>query len=274
MPDVPTDDLDAVRRFVDSQEWYHTLDLAPGVVTRGFFDHRPLLPKLPWPGSLEGMRCLDIATFDGFWAFEMERRGAQEVMAIDILDPLAWDWPAGSEPEVVEALERRKRGGAGFRFAKRMLGSSATRVECSVYELDSGQVGRFDFVFIGSLLMHLRDPAGALARVREICGGRLVILDNIHLPLTIAFPRLPLATLDAAGRPWWWKGNLAALRRLTEAAGFEAIEAPRRVYIPTGKAEPALRPTLRLLRHRVGREALFRTRVGDPHAVLALRPTE
>ncbi len=30
------------------------------------------------------MRALDVATFDGFWAFEMERRGASEIVAIDL----------------------------------------------------------------------------------------------------------------------------------------------------------------------------------------------
>src|SRR4051812_28824140 len=84
----------------------HTMELAPGVVTPGWFDTRGVVPLLPLPGSLQGSRCLDIATFDGFWAFELERRGAAEVLAIDILDPFAWDWPANSPTAVIEALER------------------------------------------------------------------------------------------------------------------------------------------------------------------------
>src|SRR5918992_453784 len=86
------------------REWYHTIELAPGVVTPGWFDTRGVVDQIPLPASLAGKRCLDIATFDGFWAFEMERRGAQDVTAIDILDPRAWDWPVGSEDEVIEAL--------------------------------------------------------------------------------------------------------------------------------------------------------------------------
>jgi tRNA (mo5U34)-methyltransferase len=72
---------------VNAREWYHTLELAPGVETPGFFDLRPLLREFPLPPSLAGMRCLDVGTFDGFWAFAMERRGAAEVVAIDVLDP-------------------------------------------------------------------------------------------------------------------------------------------------------------------------------------------
>ena len=73
--------------------WYHTLDLGDGVVTEGFFDHRPVLERYPIPADLTGMRCLDVGTMDGFWAFEMERRGAAEVIAIDLDDPEALDWP-------------------------------------------------------------------------------------------------------------------------------------------------------------------------------------
>ena len=57
------------------------------MVTPGWFDTRAVAPKLPFPERSTGKRCLDIGTFDGFWAFEMERRGADEVLAIDLLDP-------------------------------------------------------------------------------------------------------------------------------------------------------------------------------------------
>src|SRR4029079_484608 len=43
---------------VAEREWYHTLELAPGVETPGYFDHRPILHKLPIPASLAGQRCL------------------------------------------------------------------------------------------------------------------------------------------------------------------------------------------------------------------------
>src|SRR3954451_4240089 len=133
-------DLDEVA----AREWYHTLELAPGVETAGFFDHRPLLRKLPIPSSLAGSRCLDIGTFDGFWAFEMERRGAEEVVAADIHDPLAWDWPAGAGPLAIEELERRKDAGPGFVIAPRALGSKVEKIGASVYDLDPATHCEFD----------------------------------------------------------------------------------------------------------------------------------
>src|SRR5215204_594601 len=85
---------------VAALDWYHTLELAPGIVTPGWFDARGVVPQLPMPASLAGRRCLDVGTYDGFWAFEMERRGAEEVVAIDVVDSRRWEWPAGSQPEV------------------------------------------------------------------------------------------------------------------------------------------------------------------------------
>ena len=82
---------------IASISWYHTLELAPGVVTPGWFDHRSVLDAIPLPADLSGQRCLDVGTFNGFWAFELERRGAAEVHAVDVLDPRRWDWPAGCQ---------------------------------------------------------------------------------------------------------------------------------------------------------------------------------
>ena len=128
------------------REWYHTLELAPGVVTPGWFDTRKALAQLPFPASLAGKRCLDVATFDGFWAFEMERRGADEVVAIDLVDASEADWPVGSDPSVIQAIGERKRAGEGFELARDALGSSVERLEMNVYDLDAEAVGEFDFV--------------------------------------------------------------------------------------------------------------------------------
>jgi tRNA (mo5U34)-methyltransferase len=257
---------------VRAHDWYHTLELAPDVVTPGWFDTRAIVSKLPLPASLHGKRCLDVGTFDGFWAFEMERRGAAEVIAIDVLDPAGWDWPAGSSPEVAAALGERKARGSGFELAARALDSSVQRLERSVYELAPEVDGRFDFIYLGSLLLHLRDPVGALSRVRAVCAGQLLLVDAIDPALTRRHPRRSLASLDARGRPWWWKPNLAGLIRMAEAAGFERAATAVRVAMPPGPGAQRAKLRPGLLLHRAGREALVRTRYGDPHAALLLSP--
>ena len=197
----------------------------------------------------------------------MERRGAAEVVAVDVLDPARWDWPAGSDERTAAQLARRKRGGDGFEQARAALGSSVQRHDLSVYDLDPAAVGEFDFVYLGSLLLHLRDPVGALERVRSVCRGELLVVDNHDPVLSLLFPRRPVARLEAVGRPWWWQGNVSAVVRWVEAAGFVVIAAPQRLRMPAGAGQP--RPPLRW---RGARELLNR-RFGDPHVAVLARPS-
>src|SRR5688572_18647814 len=111
---MPT--TDQIRASVDSLGWwYHTLDLAPGVTTPGFFDCRPMAGRVPWP-DLRGKRCLDVGTHDGFWAFEMERRGAGEVVGVDLDDYATRDWPIDVRQEGPRRIkEWGLEPGPGFR---------------------------------------------------------------------------------------------------------------------------------------------------------------
>src|SRR5438067_6151311 len=70
---------------LDEYDWYHSIDVAPGVTTKGMFDNRHALSIIPFP-DLRGKRCLDVGTHDGFVALHMERQGASEVVAIDLPD--------------------------------------------------------------------------------------------------------------------------------------------------------------------------------------------
>ena len=263
---------DLRQRVAAIPEWYHTLELAPGVTTPGWFDLRSVPPSLPMPASLAGQRCLDVGTFDGFWAFELERRGADEVVAVDLLDPERWDWPADSSEETIAAVGRRKASGNGFDVASEALGSAVKRHELSVYDLDPADVGTFDFVYVGSLLLHLRDPVRALERVRSVCRGTALMVDAIDLELTLAFPRRPIAQLDGKGRPWWWKPNAAGLGRMVEAAGFELVRPPQRLFLPPGDGQPLPPPRPKQMLSRLGREQAVTAWKGDPHAAVLARP--
>jgi tRNA (mo5U34)-methyltransferase len=256
---------------VAERDWYHTLELAPGVVTPGWFDTRKVAAKLPFP-DLTGLRCLDVGTFDGYWAFEMERRGASEVVAVDVLDSRKWDWPARHDDATTQAMARRKREGDGFEIAKAAVGSSVERRIVSVYDLDPGDLGQFDFVYLGSLLLHLRDPVRALEAVRSVCRGQLLVLDAIDLALTVKQPRRPVAYLDGVGRPWWWRPNLAGLRQMVAVAGFRIERSTRPILVPPGPGHPRPRISWRLLFTYAGREMGIASRWGNPHAAVLASP--
>ena len=231
---------DLQQKIGSNPAWYHTLELAPGVTTPGWFDLRPVLDRMPWP-DVRGKRCLDVGTYDGHLAFEMERRGAAEVVATDIEDHSRWDWPARTRAlgpkRLAELVGRRK--GLGFDLAREALGSAVTRVERSVYDLDPDTDGRFDVVVCGSLLLHLRDPVLALEAIRGVCGGVFLSAEQVDDRLSLLSRRRPAASFQAGERVQWWIPNAAGHRAMVESAGFRLTGEQARYRIPLGTAHPA-----------------------------------
>jgi len=212
---------------VERYPWYHTLDLGGGVVTKGMFDHRPVLDRYPIPADLSGKRCLDVATMDGYWAFEMERRGASSVVALDLEDPEELDWPASLRSVNERSLDETKA--ERFALARDALGSSVERVLLSAYDL-SPELGRFDFVFCGDLLLHVKDPITPVENIRSVCTGSAVIV-NVIKRFRFGEKRA-LAELDGIDHFEWWVTNLEGLVRIVRAAGFGEVEASEPFELP------------------------------------------
>lgn len=211
----------ALQQSVDAMGWYHTIDLPDGVVTPGEFDHRELLAHYPLPPRLDGLRALDVATFDGFWAFELERRGA-EVTAIDVDRVSMVDLPAPAEAQRrIEDVDAEN--GGGFRLARDALGSRVRRVGCSVYSLDPTEVGSFDFVHVSDLLVHLRSPIEALAAIRGVTTGHALITDVVHPGLAHAGKHL-VEYLGGWNGLMWWVPSVDALAQMVLDAGFADVE--------------------------------------------------
>lgn len=267
-------DESRIREAIDSNPtWYHTMELAPGVLTPGWFDLRPIVDRLPWP-DVRGKRCLDVGTYDGFLAFEMERRGASKVVATDIPSHLDWDWPPrhrGVTDEALSLVTGRKKG-IGFEVAKEILGSSVEREWLNVYELSAERLGSFDVVVCGSLLLHLRDPIRALEAIRTVCGSRFMSSEQIDLGLTAMHPRSPLARFDGLSELLhWWTANAAGHRRMLEAAGFEIERSSGLLGYPFGPGHPRRPRNLRALRKALLRRAMIGG-LGVPSVALLARP--
>jgi tRNA (mo5U34)-methyltransferase len=210
---------DATARLTERLEaiaWYHTQELAPGVVTPGMFDLRPYVGRYGVPTDLSGLRALDVGTFEGFWAFELERRGAQ-VVALDVDDLQDLDWPPRLRPS------QDGRRGEGFALAKDAFGSSVERVGTTIYEATPERLGgTFDLVFCGSVLIHVRDPMLALERMAGLCRGRLILADECSRRLA----PLPFAAAEFRGEtPWmtWWRPSARTWLAMVRCAGFEDV---------------------------------------------------
>jgi tRNA (mo5U34)-methyltransferase len=253
--------------------WYHTIEVAPGVVTPGWFDLRPIVDRLPWP-DVRGRRCLDIGTYDGFFAFELERRGASEVVATDIADQELWDWPPRLRARGVEYLRTvaGSKKGAGFEIARELLGSSARLRQISVYDLGPERVGEFDVVVCGSLLLHLRDPLRALSAIRSVCTERFLSTNQVELRLSLLYRRRPLARLGGlSDLCQWWIPNARGHRQMLEMASF-AVERESPLYSePFGVAHPPRGHAPRTLVSQ-GARRLFTGNDGVPHHAVLARP--
>lgn len=207
--------------------WYHTIELAPGVVTEGMFDHRPAVDRYLMPSDLSGMHCLDVGTMDGFWAFEMERRGAARVLATDVgrVDDL--DWPLRWRQQVEPTLDATKA--ARFELAREALGSRVERVERSVYELDA-ELGSFDLIFCGDLLLHLKDPITAIERIHAVCRGSAIIANPVTRFRFGA--RRPMAEFDGITEFQWWLLSETSIERMMLATGFARVEVGKQFDLP------------------------------------------
>ncbi len=231
-------------RIASVPEWFHQIEVAPGIVTPGR-DPSPLkLKRLLIPEDLTGKRVLDIGTNDGFFSFECERRGAAEVVAIE------------------EAPT------PGFSVAHELLGSRVIFHAMSLYDLDPEQMGQFDLVLFLGVLYHLRDPLLALERIHALCRGQLVLetqvcdtyfLDIYGKPRDLArddeeLHTVPLAQFYPAGElngdiTNWWSPNLPALHGMLRSTGFvpeETISNGARACVAcTRVSEPILQSWVR-----------------------------
>ena len=218
---------ESLAQEVDRYRWYHTHDLGDGVVTKGMFDHRPAVDQYMIPADLSGKRCLDVGTMDGFWAFEMERRGAEEVLAADVSgDPDELDWPPRWRERVTTELDEQKE--RRFELVHTALGSRVQRVERSVYDLDS-RLGQFDLIFCGDLLVHLKDPISALQQILGVCRESAIICNPVK---KFRLNRGPVAEFDGIDEFQWWLLSEAALERMMRAVGFERVDVGPSFELP------------------------------------------
>lgn len=126
--------------------WHQRFEVVPGVFTPGPNDVSFLASTARMPETLDGESVLDIGTTNGGVAFELERRGAGRVVAVDILDADVF----------------------GFNAIKEVLGSRVEHLQASIYELPEILGEQFDLVLFLGVVYHLRHPLLALDNVRRL----------------------------------------------------------------------------------------------------------
>jgi tRNA (mo5U34)-methyltransferase len=204
--DITDDEVRA--RIAGVPHWYHPIEVRPGIVTPGVNDAPAVLRMLDLPVDCRGMRALDLGARDGYFAFELERRGA---------DVLAVDHVAMTD--------------SGFSVAADLLGSRVTYLQRNLYQLTAADLGTFDIVLFLGLLYHLPDPLGALRIARQLT-RRQMYLESVVLDFGGDADALPLMRFFAgaswAGDPTnYWGPNLRCVEDLLGESGFAAPRVVR-----------------------------------------------
>jgi 2-polyprenyl-3-methyl-5-hydroxy-6-metoxy-1,4-benzoquinol methylase len=185
-----------VQELNDAGGTYHRIDFGDGVVLTGQVCVAKHIDAYGIPERLDGLRVIDVGTATGYLAIECARRGA-DVTAIDVFDGL----PAAE--------------------LARLDGHAITFRRADLYDLPA-DLGTFDLVVCGSLLMHLPDPVGAIRALRSLCSGTLALSTAATADEGRAMWELIGAN---AGDHWaYWAASAPGLVKLCEVGGFSRVD--------------------------------------------------
>jgi tRNA (mo5U34)-methyltransferase len=185
--------------------YYHSIELPDGRVIPGLQSlemQRWRLSQFPIPDDLRGKRVLDIGAWDGWFSFEMERRGAT-VVAVD----------ATTQTRFLEA--------------KALMNSKVEHVVADICYLTPRDIGYFDIVLFFGVLYHVKHPLLALERVCELstdlaCVESFVTDDQ-------PFGTIPTMEFyegtELSGQFDNWVGpNISCLMAMCRTAGFARVD--------------------------------------------------
>lgn len=226
-------DDQTLRSRIAGIKWCHPIEL-DGVVTRPEWHVRRRFARrlrfLDLPADLTGKSVLDIGSWDGFFAFECERRGAARVLAIDTY---AWD----------------TFGMDGFLLAHEVRKSKVEYRRLAAEEIDKATLGTFDLVLMLGVLYHLRSPISVLERVRTVTAGTLVV--ETHGLVPAMHERYPLISFfpgdglgSGAAYEFCAVPTIECLVQMLHASGFATVNVKHR---------PSLKPLKKLKAALTGR---------------------
>jgi tRNA (mo5U34)-methyltransferase len=184
--------------------WYHSIELPDGSVIQGhqsLEQQRRRVEQFPIPQDLRGKRVLDIGAWDGWFSFEMERRGAQ-VLAVD----------SAKNTRLLEA--------------KTILGSKIDYHIADICRITYRDVGSFDIVLFLGVLYHVKHPVLALENVCGMTRDFACIESFVSDPDLAALPVMEYyETTELRGQLDNWVGpNAACLMAFCRTAGFARVD--------------------------------------------------
>jgi len=201
-------DIDEIKSKVEKINWYHTIDLGNGIVTKGRDNSLEKVKTLHLDEDLSGKTVLDIGAWDGFYSFEVEKRGAKRVLAID-----SFVW------------KQTQFGRKGFDLARKVLNSKVEDKELEILDISQESVGIFDVVIFSGILYHMRHPLLVLEKVASVTKEKLIVETHVDCvdikrPVMVFYPGTELAK-DPTN---WWGPNPLAVKAMLKDVGFTEVK--------------------------------------------------
>jgi O-methyltransferase len=163
--------------------WYHAVELPDGRVLPGAWDLRGHETAYLGGVDVAGKRVLELGPATGYLTFYMERMGAEVVsfeagfdVSIDMLPVKGRDDPEGKLRVMQDTIDRNHDA---WWYLHRILGSSAKFVQGSIYDMPA-DLGTFDITVVGAILLHLREPWGALSQAAQRTTETMIVTEPLQ----------------------------------------------------------------------------------------------
>jgi tRNA (mo5U34)-methyltransferase len=153
---------------VNSIDWFHSIDLGDGLITRGQKSLKVLAQEqrvIFDPVKIEGATVLDVGAWAGAHSFAAKRRGAARVLATDHYVWISEHW----------------RGREAFDIANSALGLKIEAMDIDVPQIAPATVGFWDVVLFLGVLYHLPSPLEGLEAVANVATDCLIVETHTDL---------------------------------------------------------------------------------------------
>jgi O-methyltransferase len=208
--------------------WYHAFELPDGTVLPGVWDLRGQESSYLGGVDLAGKRVLELGPATGALTFYMERMGAEVVsfeagfdVPIDTLPVKGHDLYEARQHTMQDTIDRNHDG---WWHLHRTLGSAAKFVQGNIYDMPA-DLGTFDVTVVGAILLHLREPWGALSQAARRTTETMIVTeplqDDLHPPESNVMRFSPSAEHHLTN---WWSIYPGAVVSMLARLGFGATE--------------------------------------------------
>lgn len=207
---------------VGSCWFYHSMDIPGTGTVHGQWDMRGKFTEYIGGIDVTGRTLLDVGTSSGFLLFEAEKHGA----AVTGFDAESWTQyqvvPGRANSHLKDGFFQMQNG---FWLAHHAFNSRAKVIYGDIYRM-SEIVPKHDIVVVGQILVHLRDPLGALFQASLVADDYLIITEG-----SFASPTPAALFLGRDGNEMtWWHLSDTIYRQWLSLLGFDILSASKTKY--------------------------------------------